>query len=70
MSITVDATGCACPEPVIRTKKAMKGDCREIIVLVDNNTACENIKRLAKKNGYAVAVEEKNDVFHLNLKKD
>ena len=70
MTITVDATGCACPEPVIRTKKAMKEELGEILVLVDNKTACENVKRLAAKNSYVVTVEEEGDIYRLTLKRN
>lgn len=70
MKLTVDVTGCACPEPVIRTKKAMKEGHSEIVVLVDNKTACENVKRLAAKNNHSVAVEEAGDIYRLTLKKN
>lgn len=69
MIITVDATGCACPEPVIRTKKAMKEEHDEIVVLVDNKNACENIKRLAKKNEHTADVIEEDGVYRLLLKR-
>ncbi len=69
MLITVDATGCACPEPVIRTKKAMKEKYEEITVLVDNKFACENVKRLADKHGYKTIIEESDGIFELKLKR-
>jgi selenium metabolism protein YedF len=55
MEKIVDARGLACPEPVILTKKALEQE-REIVVLVDNDTAVENIRRLASKTGCAIAV--------------
>lgn len=70
MTITVDATGCACPEPVIRTKKAMKEEYSEIVVLVDNKIACENVKRLAAKNSHNVTVKEEGCIYKLTLKRN
>lgn len=70
MKLTVDVTGCVCPEPVIRTKKAMKEEHSEIVVLVDNQTACENVKRLAAQNDHSITVEEDGNIYRLMLKKN
>lgn len=69
MKIDVDARGCACPEPVIRTKRAMAQDHDEVVVLVDNKTAVENVKRFAGKNKHEVTVQETDDYYQLTLKK-
>ena len=69
MVINVDARGCSCPEPVIRTKKAIAEDHDEVVVLVDNKTALENVKRFATKKKHAVEVEEVDDYYKLSLKK-
>lgn len=69
MSVKVDARGCSCPEPVIRTKNAIKDGPAEAVVLVDNNTAVENVKRFAIKKKYNVSVEEVEDYFQLTLTK-
>ena len=58
MATTIDARGLACPEPVILTKRAMENN-KAINVLVDNDTAVENIRRLAAKMAYSFAVTEK-----------
>ncbi len=42
----IDASGLACPEPVIRTKKALQ-EYDQVTVIVDNTTAVENVTRLA-----------------------
>ena len=55
METIVDTRGLACPEPVIRTKKALEA-APEVIVLADNDEAVENIRRLAEKLGCAVTV--------------
>lgn len=49
MEIKIDARGLACPKPVIETKKALE-QIREgnIITLVDNDIARDNVSKLAK----------------------
>ncbi len=69
MSELIDAKGLACPEPVIRTKKALDV-CDDVTVLVDNETALENVRRLASSSGCAVDVEEEpGGIFRLHLAK-
>ena len=69
MKINVDARGCACPEPVIRTKKAIAQEHDEVVVLVDNKTALENVKRFACKNKHDVTIQEVEDYYQLVLNK-
>lgn len=58
MKITVDARGLACPQPVLLAKKAIEVT-EEVTVLVDNDTAVENIRRLAVKTACGYSVTEK-----------
>ena len=58
MSVTVDARGLACPQPVIMAKKAIEEN-EQITVLVDNDMAVENIRRLAVKMACGFSVTEK-----------
>ncbi len=60
MPEVVDAKGLECPRPVIMARKALEENDR-IEVLVDNNNAVENLKRLAGKLGCKVSVNEKSD---------
>ncbi|MCI8347924.1 MAG: hypothetical protein HFE74_00640 [Firmicutes bacterium] len=53
----VDARGCSCPQPVIMTKKALEKESK-LEVLVDNNTAMNNVTRLAKSQGCTVTVKD------------
>ena len=48
MPLTIDTRGLACPQPVILAKKAIDEN-EEVIVLVDNDFAVENIRRMASK---------------------
>lgn len=68
MIINVDARGCACPEPVIKTKNAIGREHDAVVVLVDNQTALENVKRFAAKHKHQVSVEELDGDYRLTLK--
>jgi selenium metabolism protein YedF len=69
MSETINAKGLACPEPVLVTKKALESH-SDVVVLVDNATAMENIKRFAASAGCSVEVnDEPGGVFKIHLKK-
>jgi selenium metabolism protein YedF len=69
MSELVDAKGLACPEPVIRAKKALDAH-DEVTVLVDDETSLENVKRLALSSGCDVdATAEPGGVFRILIKK-
>lgn len=50
MTIEVNAMGDVCPIPVVKTQKAMKelGGAGVIETLVDNETAVENLGKLAR----------------------
>ena len=67
MGKTVDARGLACPQPVILAKKALEeGD--TVTVIVDNETAKENVGRLAEKTGCSMSVQPSDDgTFRLLL---
>ena len=58
--IQVNAIGDACPLPVIKTKKALDAlTGPELVeVLVDNEVAVENLKKLAKSRGLEAASEK------------
>ena len=69
MSKIVDARKLDCPEPVIRAKKALAED-NEVITIVDNEIARENICRMAKSEGCDVVVETRPDGIYLTMKKN
>jgi selenium metabolism protein YedF len=69
MKKIIDAKGLACPQPVILTKKALDQE-DEITVIVDNDTAAENVRRMGTKSGCTVDTEKKEDgTFHIHLSK-
>jgi selenium metabolism protein YedF len=65
MAEIVDARGLACPEPVVRTRTALKGGARDIEVLVDNTTARDNVCRFASSQSCKVEVVEEGDIFRI-----
>ncbi|NLW17122.1 MAG: sulfurtransferase-like selenium metabolism protein YedF [Firmicutes bacterium] len=68
---TVDNRGLACPEPVIRTKKALDNMTSGTLVsIVDNEIAKENVLRLANSMGLATSVTEEEGLFHIQITKD
>ncbi|MDD3853961.1 MAG: sulfurtransferase-like selenium metabolism protein YedF [Syntrophomonadaceae bacterium] len=71
MNKIVDARGLSCPQPVVLTKKAMdEGGYDSLITIVDRTAALENVSKLAEKQGYQVAVEEKGGEFHISMSRD
>jgi selenium metabolism protein YedF len=67
--ITINAKGLDCPQPVILTKKVLEAH-DDVVVLVDNTTAKENIKRFGSNAGCSVEVaDEAEGVFRIRLKK-
>ncbi len=67
MGEEVDARGLPCPQPVILAKKALK-KAPEVTVIVDNDTARQNVRMAAEKQGASVTVREKEDGIFLFLK--
>ena len=67
----IDARGLACPMPVLKVQQAVKKDNPATLeVLVDNNTAVQNVTRFANNNGYNVSVKELEDEeFSITLSK-
>jgi TusA-related sulfurtransferase len=71
MNTTVDARGLSCPQPVLMALEQMKQQAGgEIVVLVDTETARENVSRAAGSQGWAVKEIQTREVeIQLTLKK-
>lgn len=72
MNQPVDARGLSCPQPVIMTlnkiKEVKEG---EIVVLVDTETARENVSRAAASKGWTVAgIQPEEEGHRITLKKE
>ncbi|OPL10260.1 MAG: preprotein translocase subunit TatB [Firmicutes bacterium ML8_F2] len=71
MANVVDARGLSCPQPVIMTlneiKKLGQG---EITVLVDTDTAKENVSRATSAQGWSVlGIEPDDDGYKVKIGK-
>lgn len=66
----IDCRGMACPQPVLTTKKTLEemGE-GEFILIVDNPSARDNVKRFAQTQGAKVDVQEKGNDFYLHIEK-
>jgi selenium metabolism protein YedF len=62
----IDCKGLGCPEPVIRTKKALdENPAAAHEVIVDNETARENVLRFAKNRGHKTKWSEDNGLYKI-----
>jgi selenium metabolism protein YedF len=64
---TVDCRGLTCPQPVINTKNALQGATTPILVIVDDEASCINVRRFAESQGARVDVEQQAAEFHLTI---
>ena len=65
----IDCRGLSCPEPVIRTKKAIKDDPQSIDVLVDQRAPLENVSRFLRVMKYDITVKEENGQWRISATK-
>ena len=61
--IRINAMGEACPLPVVKTLRALQslGGAGSVETLVDNETAVQNLRRLAESKGCSIEVETISD---------
>ncbi len=70
MNQKIDCRGLACPQPVLETKKALeKPETQEVLVLLDNSSSKENVRRFAESQGHQVIASEEKGVFELRIRK-
>jgi tRNA 2-thiouridine synthesizing protein A len=66
--LEIDVRGFSCPVPVVRTKKAMEKNPKEILtVLTETAVSKENVSRLAESQGYSIKIEEVSGEYQLTL---
>lgn len=66
--ITVDARGLSCPQPVVLTMEALKQNAEAYEILVDNQTALNNVSRFVKNAGKTASVTENDDEYIIEVK--
>lgn len=69
MSIVVDCRGLLCPQPLIKTKKALKETPRNetVEVIIDNYTSCQNVSRFLTDNAIPFVLKEENGLYTLSI---
>lgn len=67
--IQVDARGLSCPQPVLLTKKAMEQSSDSYSVIVDNETAMQNVQRFMSNKGYNVKIDSLESDYVLKASK-
>ncbi len=72
MGNIIDARGLSCPQPVIMTLneiKAAKTGTR--VIMVDTDTAKENVSRAANSQGWVVAdIQSAEDGYRITIRKE
>lgn len=70
VKVEVDARGLDCPKPVIQTKKAIESaGVDNVLTIVDNKTAKENVSKLAKSLNCNFTIEEIGADFYIDIYK-
>ena len=67
MTKIIDATGKACPMPVIMAKKEIEANHDSFIITVDNAIAVENLKKLAVSQSYDAVVSGSGERFEVRF---
>lgn len=67
MEIEIDARGLECPKPVVMAKEALENATGAFTVLVDNETARDNVTRFARSSGCEVEVKENESGFLISI---
>lgn len=63
----IDCSGLKCPEPVMKTREALASAEGPFTVLVDNETARDNVARFARTSGCEVQVDKALGGFLLKI---
>lgn len=70
MKRIIDCKGLACPKPVILTKKELEAmESGEVVSIVDNDAARENLQKLAESMAYKSKVEQKDNLYYVTIMK-
>lgn len=71
MKKIVDTRGLNCPQPVILTRQALiDSEVHEVVTIVDNETALENVAKLVNSLRLTANVDEKGGQFYISILKD
>jgi selenium metabolism protein YedF len=65
----IDVRGMPCPQPVLRTRKAM-GEADRLVVLITDEDQVGNVVRMAERNGWHADSEPVEDHFKIVMTRD
>jgi tRNA 2-thiouridine synthesizing protein A len=66
--LEIDLRGLSCPVPVLKAKKALEESSEKVLCfLVDRGAPCENVSRLAAKQGCKVESKELDNGVELKI---
>jgi selenium metabolism protein YedF len=66
----IDCRGLVCPQPVVTAKQALDQlKEREMIIVVDNASSCNNVERFVRSQGCSVEIKEEGQDFYLRIQK-
>jgi len=65
----IDAKRLECPKPLILTKRALKKTSDDLMILIDNETSMQNVKKFLIDNKVKVSIEKKAEVYHLKTQR-
>jgi selenium metabolism protein YedF len=69
-STNIDCRGLACPQPVIKVKKALDAMTEgTLTAIVDNDTARENVSTFARNAGFAAEVKNEGGHYRITIVK-
>lgn len=68
----VDARGLSCPQPVILTLDKIKQlTTGELVIMIDTDTAKENVSRAATAQGWAIAdIQPEDEGYRIMIRKE
>ncbi|NLW06466.1 MAG: sulfurtransferase-like selenium metabolism protein YedF [Clostridia bacterium] len=71
MEKIVDARGLACPQPVVKTKKVLQHlePDSELVTIVDNEAARDNVLKLARNLACESTVREQGGEYYIHIRK-
>lgn len=69
-NVEINCRGLACPQPVLNTKKALEQmGPGTAVVIVDNETAKENVSLFARNTGHRVEISQEGGEYHIAISK-
>lgn len=66
---TLNCQNLPCPQPVLKTKEALEAGVNDLLVIIDNEVAKNNVERFARNQQADVAISEQPDgIYHIKIK--